>query len=121
VKALLTKGSPSDGLIHAAEISVHKRYRKFARKATLFDSLQIGANDLDNVVCGLFRGLGVAWHVIADVVLHKLTHEAVDGPASGGEALENLSAILIVVQGAEDALELSDDFLGAVDEVQFFA
>jgi len=59
--------------------------------------------------------------MIADVVLHQLGHEAVDGAARGGKALEGVRAGLIVVQRAKNAFELPDDFLGAVDQVQFFA
>ena len=59
--------------------------------------------------------------MIADVVLHQLGHEAVDGAARGGQALEGVRARLIVVQSTKNTFELPDDFLGAVDQVQFFA
>ena len=56
----------------------------------------------------------------ADVIFHQFPHEAVDGPAGGGKALENFGARVIVVEPAQNAFELADDFLGAVDEVEFF-
>jgi hypothetical protein len=58
--------------------------------------------------------------VIADVVFHQLTHETVDGTAGGGQTLERLGARFVFVEGAKDAFELADDFLGAGDEVEFF-
>ena len=76
---------------------------------------------MDDIVSGFLRGLGIARHVVADVIFHEFGHEAVDGAASGREALEGFGARLVLVEGAQDAFELADDFLGAVDEVQFFA
>ena len=86
--------------------------------STLFE---IGADDLDDIVGGFFRGFGIAGHVVADMVFHQFGHEAIDGAASGGETLEGFRARVVFVEGAHDAFELADDFLGAVDEVQFFA
>ena len=76
---------------------------------------------MDDIVGSFFRGLGIARHVVADVVFHQFGHEAIDGATSGGEALEDLRAGIIFVQSAQDAFELADDFLAAVDEVEFFA
>jgi len=81
---------------------------------------QVRADDLDDVVGGFFRRLGIARHVIADVIFHELGHEAINGAARGGKALEGVGAWLIVVERAKNALELADDFLGAVNEIQFF-
>jgi hypothetical protein len=58
--------------------------------------------------------------VVADVVLHQLRHQAIDGAARGGKALQNVGARFFLVQGAEHAFQLPDDLLGAVNEVQFF-
>ena len=76
---------------------------------------------MDDIVGGFLRGFGIARHVVADVVFHEFGHEAVDGAASGGEALEGFGARFVLVEGAQDAFELADDFLGAVNEVEFFA
>jgi len=65
-------------------------------------------------------GFGIARHVVADMVFHEFGHEAVDGAASGGEALEGFGAGFVLVEGAQDAFKLADDFLGAVNEVEFF-
>ena len=78
-------------------------------------------HDLNDVIGGFFRGLGFSRHVIADVVFHQLGHEAVDGAAGGGEALEGFGAGFVFIEGAEDAFELADNFLGAIEEVEFFA
>jgi len=100
---------------------VQRRYRKFGGKATLFSLFQIGADDLDDIVGSFFGGFGVAGHVVADVIFHKFGHQAIDGAARGGETLEDIRAAFVFVQGAQDAFELADDFLGAIEEVQFFS
>lgn len=84
-------------------------------------SLEIGADNFNHILGRFFGGLGIAWHVIADVVLHQFGHEGVDGAASGGEALEDIGAMFVVGEAAENAFELADDFLGAVNEVEFFS
>ena len=58
-----------------------------------FFLLQIRADDLNDVVSGLGGRLGFSRHVIADVVFHQLGHEAVDGAASGSEALRRFGAV----------------------------
>jgi len=60
-------------------------------------------------------------HVVADVVFHEFGHEAVNGAASGGKPLQGVGARFVLVEGAQDAFQLADNFLGAVDEIQFFA
>lgn len=84
-------------------------------------SFQIGMYDLDEVFGGLGGGLRVPGHVIADVVFHQLAHEAIDGPANGGEALEDFGARLVLTEGATNAFELADHLLGAIQKVQFIA
>jgi len=59
--------------------------------------------------------------VVADVVFHELAHEAVDRATRGGEALEDIRAGIVFIEGAQDAFELADDLLSTIDEVQFFA
>jgi len=54
------------------------------------------------------------------MVLHQLGHEAVDGAARGGKALEGVGARFIVVQSTKNPFELPMTFIGAVDQVQFF-
>jgi hypothetical protein len=83
-------------------------------------SFQVRAHDLDDIVGGLFRRFGIARHVVSNVIFHQLGHEAVDGAARGGQALEGISAGLILVECAKNAFELADDFLGAIDELEFF-
>jgi hypothetical protein len=86
-----------------------------------FPSLQIGADNLDDIV-GSFPGrLRIARHVIPDMVFHELAHQAVDGTTSGGEPLEDVGALFVFVEGAKNAFELADDFLGTRDEIEFFA
>jgi hypothetical protein len=81
---------------------------------------QIGTDDFDNVVRGFFRGLRIMRHVVEDVILKELAHQAVDGSARGGEALQDVGALLVIVQPAQDAFELPDHFLRARYEVEFF-
>ncbi|OLE46877.1 MAG: hypothetical protein AUG46_08235 [Acidobacteria bacterium 13_1_20CM_3_58_11] len=56
-----------------------------------------------------------------DVVFDHLGREAVDGAAGGGETLEDIRAGPVLAEGAQDALQLSDEFCGAVDEVQLLS
>jgi hypothetical protein len=84
-------------------------------------SFQVAADDLNDVVGGFFRGFGIARHVIADVVFHQFSHKAVDGAARGGQALEGVGAGLIFMERAKNAFELPNDFLGAVNQIQFFS
>ena len=86
-------------------------------KLIAYRLFEVGADDLDDVVSGFFRGFGIAWHVIADMVFHQFGHERVNGAACSGEALESVRAGIVVVECAEDAFELADDFFGAVDEI----
>ncbi len=74
-----------------------------------------------DVVGGLFGRFRIAGHVVSNVVFHQFAHEAVDGAARGGQALQHFRALLIFVKAAEDTFELADDFLGASDKVEFFA
>jgi len=69
---------------------------------------------------GFFRGLGIARHVVADDGLHQLAHEAVDGATRGGEALEDVGAGIIFIEGAQDAFELADDFLVRLTRSSFW-
>src|SRR5271154_3427042 len=81
--------------------------------------LQVAADDLNHVVGGFFGGFGVMRHVVADVILHKFAHQAVDGATRGGQALQSFGAGFVGIQCAEHAFELADHFLGAVEQVQF--
>ena len=83
-------------------------------------SFQVRTDDLDHIVGGFFRGLGIARHVVADVIFHQFPHETVDGSAGGGEALENFGARVVIIEPAQNAFELANDLLRAVDEVEFF-
>jgi hypothetical protein len=82
---------------------------------------QIRPDDFDEIVGGFFRGFRFPRHVIADVILHQFAHEAVDGAAGGGEALQDLGAGFVLIQGAPDGFELPYDFLGAGYQIQFFS
>jgi hypothetical protein len=83
--------------------------------------LQVGADDFDEVIGGLFGGLRLPGHVIADVVFHEFAHKAVDGAAGGREALKDVGAVGVFLECPLNGFELADDFLGASDEVEFFA
>jgi len=83
--------------------------------------LQIGADDLNHVLRGLLRGFGILWHVVEDVVFHEFSHQAVDRATSSSETPKNLGALLIAVQALLYRLELPDDFLGPINQIQFFS
>jgi hypothetical protein len=83
--------------------------------------LQVGADDFDHVLGGFGGRLGFARHVIEDVVLHQFGHQAVDGPAGGGEALQQVGAMRVFLHGAKNRFELADDFFCARDEIEMFA
>ena len=83
--------------------------------------LQIRAHNLDEVVGGFLGGFGFPRHVVADVVLHQFSHEAIDGAPRGGEALQDFAARLVLIEGAPDGFELPDNFLRAGDQIQLFS
>jgi hypothetical protein len=83
--------------------------------------LQIRSDNLNQIVGGFLGGFRVSRHVVADVVLHQFAHEAVDGAARGGEALQDLGARLVLIQGAPDGFELPHNFLGATQQIQLFS
>jgi|SRR5271168_1605816 len=118
---LVTKRSPSNLRLASLRLGCTEDTEKRPRTRPAFASLQICPYDLDDVVSGLFRRFRISWHVISDVVFHQLAHEAVDGAASGSQTLQRLGTGLVLVEGPQNALELADDFLGAGDEVDFFA
>jgi hypothetical protein len=72
---------------------------------------QIGAHDADQITHSLFGGLAVSGHVVADVVLHKLGHQAVDRCPCCREPLENVRALLVVVERAQMASDCPITFL----------
>jgi hypothetical protein len=71
-------------------------------------SLQVRANDLNDIVGSFAGGLGVARHVVADVVFHQLRHQAIDGAVGGGKTLQNVVARILLIQGAKNAFQLPD-------------
>jgi hypothetical protein len=119
---LLTEKSPSNEPNPAHRNSGAEEDIENPRERRLSStSFQVAADNLNDIVGGFFRGFGIPRHVIANVVFHQLGHEAVDGAASGGEALEGVGARLIFMKRAKNAFELPDDFLGAIDEIEFFS
>lgn len=78
-------------------------------------------NNFDQVIGGFGRRFVFARHVVTDVVLHQLGHQTVDGAARGGEALENVGAGCVVMEGPQDGFKLADNLFGAIDEVELFA
>ena len=83
--------------------------------------LQVGADDFDEVIGGLFGGLCLPRHMIPDVVFHEFAHKAVDGSAGRSEALKDVGTMGVFLERALNGFELADDFLGASEEVEFFA
>ena len=83
--------------------------------------LQVGADDFDEVIGGLFGGLCLPRHMITDVVFHEFAHKAVDGSAGRREALKDVGTMGVFLERALNGFELADDFLGASEEVEFFA
>lgn len=81
-------------------------------------SFQESADNLDDVVSGSF---GRFRHVIANVVLQKFPHQAIDSTAGRRKALKNIVAGNVFFQAALDSFELPDNLLCPVNEVQFFS
>jgi len=81
--------------------------------------LQIGADEVDEVLGDLLRGEGVLaglQHVLADVVFEDLAHEAVDAAADVGEQHEDVGAVGVAGEGALDGIDLAADALDAGEE-----
>jgi hypothetical protein len=72
---------------------------------------------LNDVFRGFCGGLRIRGHVVQNVILHKLSHQAVDTSACGGQALKNLCARIVFTETPKDRLQLANDFLGAIREV----
>ncbi len=81
---------------------------------------QVSSDNGDEIACRFFRRFGIPGHMVADVVFHQFSHQTVDGPASGGQALQHFRALLVIIQSPENSLELADDFFGAVYQINFF-
>ena len=94
------------------------RNRESSWLAPLF---QISPDDLDDVFRRFVRGLRIPGHVIADVIFEQLSHQAVDGAASGRQSLENIGARRVLFQRPLNGLQLPYNFFGAVEKIQFFA
>jgi len=82
---------------------------------------QVGAHNTYEVVGSFFRRFAVPRHMVANVVFHKFGHEAVDGSPCCREPLKDLCALFIIIQGAQNGLELSDNLLRAIDQIQLFS
>jgi hypothetical protein len=83
--------------------------------------LQVGADNGDEIVCRFLGRLGMPGHMVADVILHQFSHEAIDGSAGSSEALQHLRALFVIIQGPVYRFELADDFLCAVNQIYFFS
>ena len=59
--------------------------------------------------------------MVADVVFHKFSHEAVDGSPCCREPLKDVCALFVIVESAQNSLQLPDDLLCPVDKVQLFS
>jgi len=57
--------------------------------------------------------------MVADVVLHQLSHQTIDGSSGSGQALQHFRALFVLIQGPVHSFELADDLLGSVDEIGF--
>jgi hypothetical protein len=85
--------------------------KSLRRKDTLF---QVGADNGDEIICRFFRRLGIPGHMVADMILHQFSHQAIDGSAGSGQALQHFRALFVIIQGPVYSFELANDFLGAV-------
>ncbi len=48
-------------------------------------------------------------HMVADVIFEEFAHQAIDRPARGGKALEDVGALFVIIQAPQHAFELPDD------------
>ena len=82
---------------------------------------QVGAHYADEIVGSFFRRFAVSRHMVANVVLHELGHQAVDGSSGGREPLKDVCTLFVIVESAQNGFQLPDNFLGPVDKVQLFS
>ena len=78
---------------------------------------QVRPDNIDDVLGSLFSGFRVPRHVVADVVLHQLPHQAIDGAADGGQALQDVRTGSVFVQGALNGFQLAQNLLGPIQQV----
>jgi hypothetical protein len=62
----------------------------------------------------------MAFHVMANVVFHQFRHQAIDGSPGGGEPSQNFCARFVFIQCALHRFHLANQFLGAIDQIEFF-
>ena len=75
---------------------------------------QKGTDDFDHVTRSFLGGLCIPRHVIADMVLQKLPHQTMDRSARGGEPLQYVSALRILLERPLDGFDLPHDLLRAI-------
>jgi hypothetical protein len=88
-------------------------------------SLEIGADDIDQLVGGVGSvrvalSLGID-DVDTDVVLHNLGHEAVDRPPDGRDQLQRLRAPRLSLESPFEGLDLSPNAADPADQLGFAA
>jgi hypothetical protein len=98
---------------------IRRRARKRVKmqgklKDGLFSQLlEISSHNFDHIFRGFLTGFGIPGHVVADVIFQKFAHQTIDGTASRREPLKNIRALLVFIEPAQNAFQLSDDFFGA--------
>jgi len=80
------------------------------------DLFEVSSDNFDDVLGRFFGRFGILGHVIAVMVFQEFSHQGVDG-APG----EDIRAPFVIVQAAEEAFQLADDFPDAIDEIRLFS
>ena len=68
---------------------------------------QVATHDANQIIGSLFRRLALSRHMVANVVFLEFGHEAVDGSSGCREPLKDVCALFIVIEGAQNSLQLS--------------
>jgi hypothetical protein len=82
---------------------------------------QKGADDFDHVTRSFLGGLCIPRHVIADMVLQEFPHQTMDRSARGGQTLEHVGALRILLERPLDGFDLPHNLFRAVQQVEFFS
>jgi len=82
---------------------------------------QVGSHNPNQIIGSFFRRFAVPRHMVANVVFHEFGHKTVDGSPCCRESLKNVCALFILIEGAQNGLQLPNDFLRSIDKIQFFS
>ena len=84
------------------------------RRPPLF---QVATHDANQIVHSFFGRFAFSRHMVANVVFHEFSHEAVDGSPCRRKPLKNVRALFVIIERTQNGLQLPDDLFCPVDKV----